>query len=224
MRTLVTTERARSIHLLVQLVLACGLAGPAAADLVPGLLNDFQGGSLEGWADSGNTQLIADGGPLGAGDGYLQISPGNNIASYTTDVAGVIDPSVFAVAADLMRPSGQGDLEVRLVLFGPSDFDRWTSTLSVLVPDDGVWRTYDFSTLEGDLTHVLGAETYADLAGELGRIMFRNDPGSPSPTGVSGTGTLNVDNVIVVPEPSTAAILLTALATTVALARTGRRA
>ena len=220
-----SVRRARRVHLLAIWTLAFGLAAPATADLVPGLLNDFEDG-LQGWEGSGNVANIADGGPLGAGDGYLEIEPGSqgHIAAFNLGVAGAIDPDVVSVEADLMRPSGQGDLDVRFVLFGPGGFERWTSVLAHTIPADGVWRTYDFSVLETDLSHVLGSATYEDLASDLDRIMFRYDPGTPSPTGTPGTGVLNVDNVVVVvPEPSTGLLIAASLSIVIALAPPKRR-
>jgi hypothetical protein len=105
----------------------------------------------------------------------------------------------------MFRPLGASDLEIRLVLFGPGTGNRWTSTQSHILPGDGVWNTYIYSILEIDLTRVLGGSSYADLVGNLNRIMFRHDEGGPSAQGTSvgfNADPFYIDNVTAVPIPA----------------------
>ena len=189
------------------------LVSCAQADLVPGTISDFQDGTTQGWA-GGTTINVANVGPLGAGDNALQLSnggSGGNFAMQNTSVGGVIDPAVVSITADIFRPNGESDAEIRLVLFDDNGFsDRWTTTNSVLVVGDGLWHTYTFSILESDLTQVVSAGgTYADLVANLNRIMFRFDPSGPSPGGSSLAGTMLFDNITAntaIPEPAGSAI------------------
>lgn len=199
---------------LTALVLALS-AGPADADLLPGLLSDFEDGTLQGWdPNRSNTTNVASGGVPGLGDHVLEIavSSATRISAHNTAVAGTIDPDVLSVEVDMMRPSGQTALEVRMVLMGPSTNDRWTSTVAAAVPGNGLWDTYSFSILEADLTQVLGGTTYDALAGGLNRLMFRHDAGTPSAQGTAGAaGELLIDNVFVVPEPAALALAAAAM-------------
>ncbi len=204
------------------LVASAPLSGAA---IVVGLLNDFQDGTLQGWTGNANPTNVGTGGPMGAADRFLQIGGGNRFAIFNQAMgfAGEIDATVGAFQVDLMRPSTDASsLEMRLVLFGPSTNDRWTSLNAQVVPNDDAWRTYTFSLLEADLTRVQGTGTYAALAANVDRIMFRHDPAPASATGISVPGTLGIDNVaaVTVPEPG---VLGAVLAAGALLARRRRR-
>lgn len=193
----------------------------ATADLTPGSLGDFEDGTIQGWGalNPGKVNSSAQAGGPQASMFFLQLTPLPQLAAANGNFAGVIDPDVTDVTVDLMRPSGQSDLEMRLVLHGPGS-DRWTSTVSQTLPGDGVWRNYSFSILEADLTRVLGAGSYADLEGSFGVIQVRHQTGPPSAGGASAAGTFGMDNVIAVPEPHALAGLA---AGGLALALAGRR-
>ncbi|CAN5366987.1 hypothetical protein BH23VER1_BH23VER1_03600 [soil metagenome] len=196
-------------------------SGHAALTLGP--LSDFQDGTLQGWSGNAAPTIVTSGGPAGAGDAFLQIGGGNRFAIFNADpnYSGALSSTVTAIDVDLMRPSNDpGSLEMRLVLFGPSTNDRWTSLNAQMVPNDGLWRTYTFSVLEPDLTRVLGSGTYAALAANVDRTMLRHDPDPASATGIFAPGTLGIDNVAAVPEPSAPGLILAAAA---ALAARRRR-
>ena len=180
----------------------------AHADLVNGLISDFEDGTLQGWDPPirHNTVNIPTGGPNGANDNFLQINPAapsGQIAAVNLGINGVISPAVTAIRFDLMRPFGESDLDIRLVLVGPTTGDRWTSSIAHEVEGDGVWRSYDFSVLEPDLFHASGVNSYADVAAGLNRLLIRWDSGDPpSATGsTGGTGSLGVDNITAIPVP-----------------------
>jgi len=174
----------------------CLVASPAAAALNVGLLSDFEDDTTDGWTGGGPIEAILDGGPQGDGDAYLRIGVGSNFASFNQNIiyTGTLNPAVTAIQVDALRPTGEADFDLRLVLFGDTN-DRWTSSVAAVVPGDGQWNTYTFSVLEEDLTQVQGAITYSDLVGNIGRLMLRYDPDTPSPGGAFIDGTLGVDNV-----------------------------
>ena len=171
-----------SIVIVFGSIFACQSAGAA---IVPGLIDDFEDGTLGGWAPpKANTSNIA-GGPAGS-TRALEISSANRLAPFDagTDINGAIDSAVTAIEVDMMRLSDDvAPLEIRLALFGPGTGNRWTSTLAQTLAGDGLWSTYSFSILEADLTQVAGAGSYANLVGNLNRIMFRHDVGGPSAGG-----------------------------------------
>jgi hypothetical protein len=196
--------------------------GVASAALLPGLLSDFEDGTVQGWAPpKGNTRNVT-GGPTG---NFLEVSAAPRLSVHNSEINGVIHDTVTAISVDLMRPAGEDDLEMRLVLFGPvTTAHRWTSTNSMLLPGDGVWRNYTFSILEADLTRVLNFPNYDDLRNDLVRIMIRYQSGRPQPQGTFGrTGTFALDNVFAVPEPRALALLVLAGSSTVSSMATRRR-
>lgn len=195
----------RIIFSAVFLVCFSPLAGAA---LAPGLISDFNSPGIDGrdgWATPrNNTSIVND---------YLEVAPAaftTRMAAFNDSVTGSIDPTISSIDVDLMRPNGQNDIDIRLVLFGPGTNNRWTSTTAQTVAGDGLWLRYSFSILEADLTQVLGANTYAELTNDLNRIMFRYDSGNPSADGtVGGTGIFALDNVAAtaVPLPAAAGLL-----------------
>ncbi len=198
-------------------IFACQSA-PAAIGIA--LLDDFEDGTIGGWSSAffTNTTNVA-GGPAGS-TRYLDIARASTrIGAFDNgaDIQGAIDPAVNAVTVDMFRAVGVGSLDIRMVLFGPTAVgNRWTSTLSQTLPDDGAWHSYTFSTQEADLTQVGGADTYAVLTANLDRIMFRHQTGAPAAQGmpVAPTiGTFGIDNVTAVPEPAGPWMLGIALAT-----------
>lgn len=189
-----------------------GMLQVANGDLVQGVISDFQDGTVQGW-DGGTVTNIADSGPLGVGDHSLQLANGGGgrFAMFNLGVNGTISPTVSAITSDILRPTGEGAADIRLVMFDTSG-TRWTSTIATNISDNGLWGTYTFSILESDLTRVLGGGSYTDLLGNLERIMFRHDPGTPSPGGSPLNGTMNFDNISAVPEPSSILVLVSVLA------------
>lgn len=188
------------------------MASVGRADLVLGVISNFQDGTVQGWT-GGTVDILADSGPEGIGDFAAELSNGgiaNNFAMFNTGVAGAIDPPVAAIAADFLRPQGDGSAEMRLVLFD-SGGTRWTSTSAITAVDDGTWHHFTFSILEANLTRVVGGGTYANLTDNLDRIMFRYDPDAPSGGGNSLNGTVLFDNITAVPEPSSCLVLAGAL-------------
>jgi hypothetical protein len=148
-----------------------------------------QTGSTLGWEGGGPLPVhVATGGPAGDGDGYLKIVAAefaSHLASYNLDASWKGDYAAIGatrVAADLMSPSDSAPLEIRLVIF-TSGGSRWTSNVAQTVPADGVWRSYNFSFAEADVTQAQGFETYATMLTTVDRAMLRHQTGLPLPQG-----------------------------------------
>ena len=169
--------------------------------------DDFQSGTTENWTGNFTAPpvLQLNGGPAGVGDAFLLAStnsptgPGSNLSAHnsssdwTGDYASL---NAGSVKVDLMSPLGSAALEMRLVLFGPVDLnDRWTSTNAAIVPNDGVWRSFEFSLAEADLTQIPGSSTYEVMFGNVFRVMLRHDAGGPSSGGSTVSGSVGIDNV-----------------------------
>ena len=165
--------------------------------------DDFQT-DLAGWTSGGaSVTLETTGGPDGVDDGFLHLLPVfGNFATHNSSSAWTGDfTSIGAakVTADMMAAVGSAPLSMRLVLFGPgispSSSPRWTSTVAVDVPADGVWRNYSFSLSENDLTRVVGVDSYQNLMSGVLRVMLRHQSGPPSSGGEPVNGDLGIDNI-----------------------------
>ena len=205
-------RRVVPLFLITQIVLvsACGFARGATP--IPASQKDtFQDGTTDNWTNgpSGDPlQVIANGGPAGAGDQYLKITSSSHLATFNlTQWAGDYTANnVMDIGVDFLNPNANTADHIammRIVLFGQSG-SRWTSTNAVTVPTDNTWHHLVFSLRQSDLTQVVAGDTYASVIGNAERLMFRHDNGTiPSSGGTPFFGALGIDNVtaIATPEP-----------------------
>jgi len=90
-----------------------------------------------------------------------------------------------------------------------TDSGEWTTTVAKIVPADGVWRSFTFELSEAAMTQVGGAGPFANALSNMPRLLLRHETGPPSGIG-GGTpivGTLGLDNITAIPEPSSIAIM-----------------
>jgi hypothetical protein len=120
----------------------------------------------------------------------------NAEARWTGDYAAL---GPLEVKADLMVPIGSPPMEMRLVLFGSNvNQDRWTSTDSQTVPNDGVWHTFTFPMGPDDIVSPNNSGPYSLIMGNVTMLMLRHDAGEPNhtlPTSDQIEGILGIDNV-----------------------------
>jgi hypothetical protein len=188
-----------------------GATGSVKAAIAQGSLDNFQNGTVQNWA--GNpVPTNTDGGPLGAGDRYAQLTPTIGfIGTFNKSqwAGNYIAASIEAIDVDLNN-TGTDPLSVRIMLLTPgcdlgaAGCTAWTSTNAVLLATGSGWVGATFSIAEADLTRVLGSDSYTASLQNVERLLIRHDDGTPSPPGagsiVSGTAGLGIDNVL--PEPS----------------------
>lgn len=201
-------------------VMSAGFAGlmmtaAANAQISFGQIDDFQDGTTQGWGGGPGSSNVATGGPAGAGDAYLQVigtggfGQGSRVATFndTQWPGDYVAAGVDAIQVD-MANFGASNLEMRAVLFFTASGD-WTSTNTTVIPADGIWRSYTFGLGAGDLTQVGGVGSHAAALASVGRLMFRHQPGAPAGIGggVPIAGTLGIDNITAIPEPSSVALL-----------------
>lgn len=196
-------------------ILVFGLAASAGAQITLGQVDDFQDGTLQNWTGGASLQNIANGGPGGALDRFLQVQSfggvggGSRLATFNGiqwtgnyQAAGVTSISLF------MRNLGQTNLQMRLVMFDFTGGDnRWTSTVSQALAVGGAWQFMTFSLAQSALTRVQGSTSYADLMLDVDRLMFRHQAGVPDAEGDSIAATAGMDNIRAVPEPGTLLVL-----------------
>jgi hypothetical protein len=167
-------------------------------------VDDFQSSS-QGWISGGSISRITSGGPGGDEDAFLRVGttspvgPGSHLAarnslSAWTGNYTAVDARVISL--DMMVAANSPALPIRIVLFDPTaSVHRYTSTMSQTVPNDGVWRNYEFLLDAASLTRVQGTISYETLMAGVGQVMVRYNPGTPSAMGESTTGVLNFDNI-----------------------------
>jgi len=190
-------------------VFCCLLAtGNAAVSL-----NQIETFSAQNGWDSGDPNpnppvLVANSGPLGAGDNALRVTsnggtgPGSRLIVFNTTVwtGDYLAAGILALAADL-RNSGSTSLSMRVAVDGPGG--RFVSTAMVITAFSG-WLHSVFDIRPASLTSVGGSDAAATMAGvtEL-RILHSS---SADYRGARISSGFLVDNIQAVPEPAAAAI------------------
>lgn len=211
-----------------------------------GQLDDFQDGGLQGWQMGSATVTndhmtnMADGGPAGAGDHYLQVTTdstlpfgGNrltvfNKAQWSGDY---LTAGITAIAMDVRNFTPGETLDLRLGINGFDSFvtvgGLFATSDSVSLTSDSGWAHAVFSLLPGDLVPVSGRSgvTGNDVLATLGNVTELRllNSAAPSWTGDPVTATLGVDNIRVVPLPPALWLFLSALPGLWALQRRPRR-
>lgn len=191
-------------------VLALG-AACAQAQIVSGQVDTFAT-DVQGW--QGATPTWTSSGGVGDSS-YLNLhSTGGfgqsskmatfNVSQWTGNFTSA---GVGAIDVDFNN-LGATDLEMRLVLWDPAIATAWVSNNSAVLAAGSGWTHFTYS-LSDAFTQVEGTTSFADTLANVGRMMFRNNPGAPSDSGVATVATLGVDNITAtpVPEPASMAAL-----------------
>jgi hypothetical protein len=187
----------------------------ASASIV-GPLDTFQSGTTEGWFAGGlgmgsvppvPPHVVANGGPLGAGDEYLVITSQGGTGAGSKLVALNMSrwagdySSISGISMDL-RNLGTTDLTIRLLLedpmFGPPA-DQAVTTFGAVLPTGDAWTKVFFPISASSLTVLSG-----NIAPLLTNTTLLRIIDSPTPSdAVTIAGVLGVDNIQAVPEPAT---------------------
>jgi hypothetical protein len=196
------------------LLLAGLLLQPAVgAAVVLGQIDTFQDGTLQNWdAGLGGIEppfppiVIPDGGPLGAGDAFMQITgigglpnPGSRISVANRDLqwsGNYLAAGVNVITLSLKNTGATG-LVVRLSIGDVAvgslpPLNIAVTKDSVVLPTGGGWVAATFHITPGKMAAARGnVQAALTNAGEL-RIIHNPNPTFPPPT---AAGQLGVDNV-----------------------------
>jgi hypothetical protein len=193
------------------------LGSPAAfGTVVFGQIDDFEDDTTMFWAGGAGPANVSTGGPAGAGDNYLQLvatggnGPGSRLGAYNDLqwTGDYVSEGVTAIEADVRNFGATGSLSLRFLFFGAGG--NFTSTVPIMLPNDGLWHHVVFGVTPADLTAVdCGFDVNATLSG-TNRLLLRHQVGPPDGqfAGTAVVGELGVDNITAVPEPSALAVLL----------------
>jgi hypothetical protein len=183
---------------------------PAGAQIALGKLNDFQDLTTQNWGQGPFSPVpsivIANGGPTGSGDAFLEnISTGNSGAGGRQALFNANDwvgnfttTGVIRVDAQLVN-LGQTALSMRI---GIEDVNgtRYVSTNSVTLAADAQWHSLSFGVTPPDLSLDRGFESSDQALATVTAFRFMS-ASNPTFQGDVTASTLGIDNIHAVPEP-----------------------
>lgn len=202
-------------------LLALLLAARAHA-ITLGQIDDFEDGTTQSWTDgspSPNPPVnVADGGPSGAGDGFLQdVSAGGNgpgsalvVFNFTQWIGDYVAAGVGALAMDIAN-LGSDPLYMRIAFEGAGG-GRYGSTDAAVLPADGEWYHLSFDLAAVSL--ISGEDPLEVVLGDLTTLRILSSEAGPAWTGDRIAATLGVDNITAVgavPLPGAAWLMLCAV-------------
>ena len=174
----------------------------ASAQITNNQTDNFEDGTVQGWIEGNSPNPpanIADGGPKGTGDNYLQnVSSGSGNAGSKMVMFNTVQWKGDYIGAGVtnirmqMNNLGATNLEMRLAFDGSGG--RFSSANAVSLSAGSGWQTVVFPIEPSDLTSVDGG---ADVNATLGNVtvlrILHNT--SPSWRGASIAATVGVDSI-----------------------------
>jgi hypothetical protein len=202
------------------LVVATLLASPSAAlGITLGQVDTFENGAVAGWAVVNPTLQIN--GPAGSADHYVQVSSGasgqqSNLQMFNQSqwLGNYLAAGVTGVEMDLKNLNFTGADSIRIAIregTASSITSGYSSTIAFNLPVDGQWHHAIFSLAAGSLT---GINSPQPLASDLANVVNFGILSSVSPSTMGDPitlGSLGVDNIHALPEPSSISILLSGI-------------
>jgi hypothetical protein len=205
------------------------LVGGAASGATLGVVSDFEMGN-GGWVSGGlhpdPPVVMADGGPTGAGDAFLQLTSNggtgagsrlvtfNGTADWTGDYASA---GIGAIELDVKNLS-EAALALRILL--RSTAGQAVSDTAVTVDPLADWQRVRIPIGADDL---VGALDPAAVVAGVSQIRLIHNPAATTGPLPAISAVVGIDNVTTVPEPGTALLLAGGLVALGALRKTPRR-
>lgn len=197
------------------LVLCFAIVSRAALAITVGSTDTFTG-SLDNWqkgiANPTYLSVVANGGPAGAGDSYMQsVADGGGSFGRLTVFnqsqwdSNYVADGVTSIRMDLLN-SGTVPLQVRLGLRN-SVGSGYISTTPFALGTGGGWQTADFPVTEAAFTPVGSPAGFSSFLSSGFALRILHATNTANLNGTTVVSTLGVDNVTAVPEPSTLAML-----------------
>ncbi len=201
---------------LIAIVLGATVTAEAAT---LGFIDDFSGADTNGWGGGVTTTNPGTGGADGLGDGFLQLSveESGNFGAFSNNLNYQGDWSAAGITGVTFRLNDVGadeSFEFHLLLSdqlggGGTTYQHNTG----FDPPNGAWQQVSLSLSDPtQWTRIRGSASFEDVLGDVAAVHFRHDlvPHTASPDGI--VGDLGIDDVSLVPEPATWAVLAFGLA------------
>jgi hypothetical protein len=182
------------------------LARPATA-ITLGQVDDFEGGTVQGWSSGGGTTITtvaADAGPAGAGDDALNVQADNRTVVFNTTqwTGNYVAAGVTRITMDV-RHTNTFTMQLRLGIangpFGPQGSgDTYVSASAVAVPNDGVWHNIEFDMSPAAFVPTISNFSPLGSAVALANVThFRllHNPGPQEFVGAPVGGVFRLDNI-----------------------------
>lgn len=200
---------------LATVVLLVAITTPVPAALVVGQTDDFQDGTTQGWrsgvVNPNPPSNVATGGPLGAGDRYLQIvstggvGPGSKLIAFNTAqwAGDYLAAGVTGITMDL-KNLGSSPLSMRIGLMSSTlqGSPGYVTSTAFPLPVDGNWHHAVFGLSAADLTGINAPPALSTILSGTAELRILHSAG-PALNGDNIVGSVGVDNIAAVPEPAT---------------------
>lgn len=204
--------------------LATLLATAPVGAISLGQVDDFQAGGFGNWEPTFFSSNVATGGPAGAGDRFLQYTSSGsgaggkmiifNSGQWAGDyaAAGVDQITLYAIN------KGSTPLFLRLAIgtgtgFAPASNGTWYgSNDAVVLPANDTWTEIAFDLTTAAMTQIMGSEELASMITGVSQLRILSAAGGPATRGDAIAGTLGLDEITAVPEPSASMLVGVGLA------------
>ena len=196
-------------------------AVPTARAISFGQIDTFQNGTTAGWQEGPSSPNpptnVANGGPAGAGDHYLEDSSsggfggGSRMTMFNTSqwVGNYVSAGVNRVTMQ-MANFGSNTLNMR-VAFRSGSGTLYGSSTAASLPPDGTWRSIDFDLTPSALTNIGGSDSVPQALASVTEFRIVSAVGGATFTGDAVQGTIGIDNItatsIPVPPPMITALM-----------------
>jgi len=169
-----------------------------------GQVDTFQDGSTMGWQEGASSPNppanVANGGPGGTGDRYLENDSsggfgagGRMIMFNGAQWLGNYTAAGVNRITMQMANFGATTLNMRIAFTGAGT--SYGSNTAAVLPADGVWRSISFDLTPGALTNMGGSATVEQALSNVSAFRIVSAVGGPSIVGDMIEGTLGVDNI-----------------------------
>ena len=204
-------------------LMICFALTRASQAVTVGQIDDFQDGTLANWANGGGKapplMNIANGGPGGAGDRFLQITsiggggPGSRLTAFNRDqwLGDYIAAGINGIDMDLLN-TGTVALSIRIAFKQDTSFGGpGYLSQAFLLPPDSAWHHALFSITPGSMIPIGSAEPFSTFFTHPAELRIINEVGATNLNGDPIVAQLGVDNIRPVPEPATWILLSVAI-------------
>ncbi len=204
-------------NFLCALLLGFIFGARSASAISLGQVDDFQGGSLQNWANGvpGYLTNMSTGGPAGAGDRYLQLTAdgsgqGGRLTMFNLNqwLGNYVAQGITTLEVDLIN-QGSVSLSIRFAFKSAnlSTAPGYLSQAMILAPGSG-WQHFSIAITQPSLIAVGGPAAYNTFFSTgLGDFRIINEVGTANLNGDFVIGQLGIDNIRAVPEPAVTGLL-----------------